>query len=273
MRDAIDAIMDNKNATPVHLLWTGGWDSTFQLLRLLLVHRLPVRPIYLIDDRRGSLQIELRTMDRIRERLGELYPDTRALMLPTLSARVSELPPDPEVEQAFARILRECPVGSQYEWLAKFCRQQGLREVEVGFEKTREGAGALLTDLGVAGTSAAGYPVHRLAPDGQHPDVQLVFGAYACPLFEVSKQDMAREVDARGWRPVMLETWFCHRPVQMKPCGRCNPCLGVIRAGLGWRVPAGRRALGALHGATVGLAKKTARPIVQRFRRAHVPAG
>lgn len=260
--------MTSDDALPVHLLWTGGWDSTFQLLRLLLVHRLPVRPIYLLDDRRGSLEVELRTMERIRERLGELHPQTRTRLLPTLTGRVSELPSDPQVEQAFARLLGLCPLGSQYEWLAKFCRQHGLRDVEVGFEKTRSGAGALLTDLGVAGTSAAGYPVHRLAPDGRHPDVQLVFGAYACPLFEISKQEMAREVDARGWRPLMHDTWFCHRPVGTTPCGLCNPCVGVIKAGLGWRIPPRRRAVGAVHRATIGLAKNTARPIVQKFRKA-----
>lgn len=253
--------MDSGNSTPVHLMWTGGWDSTFQLLRLLLVHRLPVRPVYVIDENRSSLDVELRTMERIRARLAELHPETRALMLPTLTGRKSELRPDAEIEQAFARLLRLCPIGSQYEWLAKFCREHGLREVEVGFEKTRNGAGALLTDLGVPGTSAAGYPVHRLAPNGENPDVRTVFGAYACPLFEISKQDMAREVDTRGWRPVMLETWFCHRPLEMKPCGRCNPCVGVIKAGLGWRVPGLRRALGALHRATIGLARNLARRI------------
>lgn len=266
--------MASENTPPVHLLWTGGWDSTFQLLRLLLVHRLPVRPIYLIDDRRGSLDIELRTMERIRERLAEFDPQTRTLMLPTLTGRVSELPADPEIEQAFARLMRLCPIGSQYEWLAKFCRQHGLREVEVGFEKTRHGAGALLTDLGVPGISAAGYPVHRLAPNGEQPDVQLVFGAYACPLFEISKLEMAREVDARGWRPLMVETWFCHLPAGKQPCGICNPCLGVIKAGLGWRIPPRRRVFGLVHRATVGLAKKAARPLVQRLRgTSPAPAG
>ncbi|MFC0679407.1 hypothetical protein ACFFGH_16345 [Lysobacter korlensis] len=256
--------MDNHNTDPVHLLWTGGWDSTFQLLRLLLVHRLPVRPIYLIDENRSSLDVELRTMERIRDALARHYPETRTLMLPTMSDRVSQLPADPEIEQAFARLLRECPIGTQYEWLAKFCRQHGLRDVEVGFERTRNGAGALLTDLGVAGTSAAGYPVHRISPDGQHPDAQLVFGAYACPLFEISKQEMAQEVDARGWRPIMLETWFCHRPAGTEPCGMCNPCVGVVKAGLGWRIPSHRRAYAAVHRATIGLVKKTARRFTQR---------
>lgn len=263
--------MSATSVSPVHLMWTGGWDSTFQLLRLLLVHRVPVRPVYVIDEDRHSLDIELRTMDRIRERLGELHPETRALMLPTLTGRKSALRPDPVIEEAFARLLRLCPLGSQYEWLAKFCREHDLHEVEVGFEKTRSGAGALLTDLGVPGTSAAGYPVHRIAPNGEHADARTVFGFYACPLFEITKQEMASEVDARGWRPIMLETWFCHRPVQLEPCGRCNPCLGVIRSGLGWRVPARRRVLGTLYRLTIGQARSTAKRLLAWPRRASVP--
>lgn len=258
--------MVNGKATPVHLLWTGGWDSTFQLLRLLLVSGQPVRPIYLVDETRGSLAVELRTMTRIRERLGELHPDTRALMLPTLYAHVTELQPAPEIDHAFLRLQRRCPIGSQYAWLAKFCRQHGLSDVETGFEKTRLGAGALLTDLAVEGTSAAGYPVHRIAPEEQHTDVGMVFGAYAFPLFAITKQDMAREVDAREWRPIMHETWFCHHPAGSEPCAMCNPCQSVIDAGLGWRISPRRRALGAVYRATVGLARKTAKRLVHSFR-------
>lgn len=258
--------MAGEHTNPVQLLWTGGWDSTFQLLRLLLVYRLPVRPIYLVDGKRPSLEVELRTMERIRQQLAEHDPGTRTLMLPTLVARVADLRPDPRISAAYGRLNRQCPIGSQYEWLGWFCQEHGLSEVEVGFEKTRNGAGALLTDFGVPGVAAAGYPVHRLAPNGEHEDIRTVFGFYACPLFDITKQEMAREVDDRGWRPLMDNTWFCHRPRGTVPCGRCAPCVGVIKAGLGWRIPPHRRLIGILHRATIGLAKRTARPLLRRLR-------
>jgi hypothetical protein len=56
-------------------------------------------------------------------------------------------------------------------------------------------------------------------------------------LFEVTKLDMAREADDRGWRPFMDMTWFCHSPIRGKPCGICNPCLYTIEEGLGDRLP------------------------------------
>ena len=61
--------MDDTRAPSVHLLWTGGWDSTFRLLQLLLQQRVPVVPHYLVDDTRPSAQTELRTMACIRDRL------------------------------------------------------------------------------------------------------------------------------------------------------------------------------------------------------------
>lgn len=258
--------MEASITSPAYLLWTSGWDSTFQLLRLLLVHRTPVVPVYLIDERRPSLQVELRTMARIRERLAALHPHTRELMLPTYSARVSDIAPDAEITSAFARVNSRCRIGTQYDWLARFCRQQGLHGIEIGFERERYGAGGLLLDLVVEDVSPGGYPVYRLPSALDDEDIATVFGAYAFPLFDITKQQMANEVDARGWRPIMLETWFCHRPVRGRPCARCHPCLNVISAGLGWRIPDDRRLLGAVHRWTVEPLKSIARPFVRALR-------
>ncbi|GHA72523.1 hypothetical protein GCM10007067_06290 [Lysobacter bugurensis] len=206
-------------------------------------------------------------MTRIRERLAELHPHTRELMRPTDFAPVADIAPDPEVSAAYARLDARCRIGTQYEWLARFCRQRGLSDVEIGFERERYGAGGLLLDLTVPGVSeGGGYRVHRLPPGHGDDDVDTVFGSYVFPLFDVTKQQMAREVDDRRWRPLMLETWFCHRPVRGRPCSRCHPCLNVISAGLGWRIPRDRRVLGAMHRLTIGSLKSVARPLVQRLR-------
>src|SRR4249919_454123 len=65
------------------LFWTGGWDSTYRLLWLLLVEGRHVEPIYLVDETRRSLHVERRTMQHLRERLAEIDPQTRNLLLPT----------------------------------------------------------------------------------------------------------------------------------------------------------------------------------------------
>src|SRR5690606_13578695 len=35
---------------PVNLLWTGGWDSTFRLLSLVVQQHRCVQPYYVLDD-------------------------------------------------------------------------------------------------------------------------------------------------------------------------------------------------------------------------------
>lgn len=95
------------NRDSVHLLWTGGWESTFQLMQLLIVDRRRVTPVYLIDADRRSTGAELRAMKRIKERLFREYPHTRELLRPTRYFAVADLSPDPEITQAFQAVLEK----------------------------------------------------------------------------------------------------------------------------------------------------------------------
>src|SRR5699024_10809179 len=68
--------MDRQNSITINnntakLLWTGGWDSTFRLLQLLLEDKKPVQPIYIISRFRKSSDHELKVMENIRELLTE----------------------------------------------------------------------------------------------------------------------------------------------------------------------------------------------------------
>ena len=58
-KERIDMQHENGHLEPIKILWTGGWDSTFQLLRLLFLDKQPVEPYYLIDEERPSTGIEL----------------------------------------------------------------------------------------------------------------------------------------------------------------------------------------------------------------------
>jgi hypothetical protein len=259
--------MDRK---PVNLLWTGGWDSTFQLLRLLLVHGVDVEPIYLIDHTRGSLDVERKTMDRIRATLASEYPQTITLLKPTRFSDVDDLAPDPEIEYAYQRILRSNGIGSQYPWIARFLEQHDLHEVEMGSEFTHHGASELLIGRTEPCLAKQGYWTFRLTPEAQDSDIGRLFGRLAFPLAKTDKHAMKKEADLRGWIPLLAMTWFCHKPLAGQPCGMCNPCQGVMSDGFGWRIPASRRALGHVHRATIGPMKKTAKRMVQKFRGAYL---
>ncbi|HWI24240.1 MAG TPA: hypothetical protein VNS59_04895, partial [Lysobacter sp.] len=107
----------NAALAPVHLLWTGGWDSTFRLLELLLLHRLPVAPHYVADPTRASTQTELETMARIGDTLRATHPRTRALLQPVRVAAIGDVPPDGESIEALRAIRTRLFIGDQYAWL------------------------------------------------------------------------------------------------------------------------------------------------------------
>lgn len=251
---------------PVHLLWTGGWDSTFELLRQLFVHRTRVVPIYLIDSRRRSHGIEMRSMDRIRERITGLDAQAGTRLMPTWLGQVDRVAPDAAVTAAFMRLQRRFGIGSQYEWLARFCVQHRLDGVVLGYEDGRFGSQRVLCDT-MEEVSEWGDRVYRVRADAAD-DVLTVFGRYLLPLYDWTKRDMARVVDAEGWRSVMVETWFCHRPVGEVPCARCHPCIQTIDAGLGWRISPARRALGLLQRAAIDRPRDFLRPVAHALRAA-----
>jgi hypothetical protein len=255
------------NDTPVLMLWTGGWDSTFHLLQLLLEHRLRVVPIYLVDPTRKSSPIELATMDRIRAALAQAHPHTRELLLPMEMVRVAELAPDSTVQEAFDRMALTYGIGSQYAWLARFAKQRGLQDMEMSSERVRHGASGVLMDNTEPARSVHGYPTFRVRPDVADPDIGVVFGAFAYPMIGTTREDMVEIVKRNGWGDLMGMTWFCHRPTRnAQPCGLCNPCRYVIDEGFGWRISRSRRTLSAIYSATLLPLRTHARRWLLRWR-------
>src|SRR5688572_17681698 len=104
---------------PAKVLWTGGWDSTFRVLSLLLVQKRSVEPHYIITIHRPSFGAELRTMARLKQMLFDGFPDCRALLRPAHIFDVTDLAPN-ETTTAQMRALKAVDyIGRQYEHLAR----------------------------------------------------------------------------------------------------------------------------------------------------------
>ena len=258
--------------TPVQILWTGGWDSTFRLLQLLLELKLEVIPHYVIDDTRESAPTELRTMERIRQALADKYPETRDRLHPTRIGRVTDLQPEPDVQVAFERVASRFGIGNQYAWLSRYCHQNDIHGIELGAENTVRGAGAVVDGQMVPGKAPQGYDINLVRSDG-NPDLIKLFGRFAYGLDTMTRADMAESTRRNAWGEIMGLTWFCHHPTrENEPCGTCNPCLNVIDEGFGWRISPRRRALAAVYRWTVRPLRKSARRWLLRFRvRGHRP--
>ena len=234
--------MNAPHTTPVHLLWTGGWDSTFRLLELLLLHRLPVLPHYLSDPSRPSTQTELATMARIGEYLRATHPRTSTLLQPTRVVSVDDVPPDPESIEALRRIRTRLFIGDQYAWLPAYCRHARIDDMELGVH-VDDKVQALLRDFVTGFEHPAGYHSVRVDPKHAGSPEHTLFRWFGFPLFRIDKRGIERQATAEGWAPIMDMTWFCHTPVHGRPCGTCAPCVFTIQEGLARRVPPSRRAL------------------------------
>lgn len=228
---------------PVNLFWTGGWDSTFRLLQLVLTQKRTVQPYYLIDPDRRSLRNEISARRKIIDCLFTEYPHTRELVLPGIFYEVDDITPNKQVAAAY-RFMRETKdVDFQYLWLSLFCHQWGIQNMEMCVEK-RSGVvfpprrlvfGSFLVPVG-------GSREERMDEAFLSTEVDTLFGCFRFPVRGYTKQDMETEAQAGGWADYLFMTWFCHNPVRGRyPCGTCEPCVLAKRKGYGRRIPWQRR--------------------------------
>ena len=223
----------------VNLLWTGGWDSTFRLLQLLLVFESRVQPYYLINQTRPSANMEIKTMKTIEEQLFAKYPKTKELLLPTQFKEVSDIKPGPELTKAFTNIRSHQFMGSQYKWLAGFCVETGLEEIELSIHKDDKAHAVLKPFVKWVHTKSGKYCEVDKAFHGS--DEFKLFRFFKFPLFDLSKLDMQAVARNKGFEDLLNLTWFCHKPRAGQPCGVCNPCIYTVQEGLVDRIPLSSR--------------------------------
>jgi hypothetical protein len=252
----------------VDLLWTGGWDSTFRLLSLLLSERRHVTPHYLIDAERPSTYAELHAMKRIGDRLLREHPAAEQLLEATRYYAVTDIAPDPEMTGAFEAILGRRFLGSQWSWIPRFSKEHGFTDLQLSVhrhDKTHAVLEGMMTKASAPADAEGSAGVYRVDPRFSSTDEYKLFGRFVFPLFDLSKPEMAALAGESGWRGIMEMTWFCHLPRRgMAPCGRCAPCRSAMAQGLGWRIPARNRVLSRLEGAVVDPLRSSAKQVVRR---------
>ena len=213
---------------PVCVLWTGGWDSTFRVLDLLITKQRNVSPVYVVDKGRGSLHRELATMDQIRVEL-EVLNSAAAKRLGEVRL-VEKVTADDVYLQVWKRIRAIHRLGTQYHWLP--------RSLAV--------AGVPLSDLCIHQDDKAAKVIgQRVTQDGDQiyvdaksgSDLFVLFSRFRLPLYNLTKLEMQDAASAGGFSELMELTWFCFRPTSDgRPCGNCNPCKYTRQEGLGRRI-------------------------------------
>lgn len=227
----------------VNVLWTGGLDSTYRIVEL---SRLPVtiQPYYILDRSRKSAKNELTAMKSITHDV-EIHPETKAKLLPVKVIDDSAIKEDSEITEAYKKLHNKYLLGNQYDFLARFADQYGLK-LEVGLENS-ERSHATTTikaecDIHLHTVPLLGgvnYTAYITAPAKSSREGALVFKNILLPasLWHMSKLDELEGYKALGFGYVIKKTWFCHNPIFGLPCGHCNPCKDCLNEGLAFRVP------------------------------------
>ena len=217
-------------APPTDLLWTGGWDSTFRLLQLVVTEGRPVRPHYVQAPVRAGTAYELAAMEAIRgglERRG-----LGGLLEPLQTTSEDDIAPDPRTKPWIVALRARSVLGWQYEYLSRYAREVlpegGRLELSVHLDDKAEGF--LRPHVVRSGDT-------YVMRDGVADEPMRLFEPFSFPLLDLTKDDMAAAASRGGFSDLMDLTWFCHSPRGGEPCGTCNPCVYTHNEGMGHRLP------------------------------------
>ena len=235
--------------TAVNLLWTGGLDSTFRLLEALLIEKRVVKPYYMLDTARFSLRNEIKAMSKIKNLLFEKHPFTKELLMPIEYVDVDDIKTDQTIQKAFKELSSIRHLGIQYRWLAEFCVEHGIKDLELGIIRKGEASdhGEALSEsldpfIEPIDSDEKVYKINteKTKADGSQKAMlyEKVFENYHLPIITYSKKDMVEMAKKNGWMDFVGLTWYCHRPRKFKyPCGKCNPCKTAKQEGVAKKTP------------------------------------
>ena len=216
-----------------NVLWTGGWDSTFMVVYLLVNSSMGgIRPYYILDDDRKSFEYELKAIEKISKKLAEIpFPAT---LEPLHIIKKGEILPDNKITDAWKRLNNQYGIGSQYDWLSRLAKQESINlclGIENGprslFLKMFKNSGLTIDDNN-----------WQLAyPSNEGSDITTVFKYFQFPIINFTEIKMMDWLKEHNLMNIMNDIWFCHQPINGKPCGMCNPCLEKYGSHMKWLLP------------------------------------
>jgi hypothetical protein len=231
------------NERPVKLLWTGGLDSTYRLLELVLLQKRLVQPYYLIDSNRRSTALELRARDEIQGLIRARSPDGGKLLLPTSFHSAADIRPNADLTRCYDEVRSQLGMGNQHELLALLADQLDVRDFEI-CGHWNDPAVTIIEPFLTEARDQDGSPYFCAPADCPDRAVCELFKYFRFPMLCLRKTDLLQRARQHGLMEILSHTWFCHRPVgvdpkRAKPCGTCNTCLHRINtagmAGFGWQ--------------------------------------
>jgi hypothetical protein len=210
-----------ETAKKIEIFWTGGWDSTFRLIQVLMTTSAQVRPHYLIRAEK-STGIEIYVMILIRRAILTKYPEVRKRFLSTVYFNADQIEISEDIEKEILRLRKASQINEQYRLMLHYCKQFNIEQIEVSLDK-----------------SPNETPEEWLI---KHFQDSPIFNCFTYPIFNLTKSETHEIVKEHKWEDIMFMTSFCRRPkVVIEPCGQCGSCVDTVEAGMGFRFPVYKR--------------------------------
>ena len=209
-----------------YIFWTGGYDSTFCILKSLLVDNDSIIPVYLsgnIDNKklrfeRHNKPEELQTMNKIRSIIHQQFPEKAFRLQPLLILDDVKLSKD--VNEAMKTMYYKYDIFTrpfnQYGSMAQASLDLDA-PIDLGYhwEDSEESSKLYKT-------------FHKLVKNGKistpWTGTYDIFKNFRFPIINSSKQDMLEYAKVHNFDHILYHTWSCWEPKNGKPCGKCNMC-------------------------------------------------
>ena len=68
-------------------------------------------------------------------------------------------------------------------------------------------------------------------------DCILLFGNMKFPIIDITEEQMVELIHQWDCEDIMKNIWFCHNPINNKPCGFCRPCQQKMESKMEWLLP------------------------------------
>lgn len=220
----------------LYALWTGGWDSTFMLIKLLKDGYI-VQPVYIIDKHRASLKQEKEAMEKIINAM-EKHNFWGGKLLPTQFSTIEDIPINKNITNTWQKVHQVTHLGPQHEWLARYAKWKNI-DLCLGHEKGTSPNDRMTRTINNY-TTLTRNPEGFLVIDGKDSshEGRVLLEHMIFPIMDYLETDMLRAVKKWKVQDVMKHIWFCHTPTPSgKPCGYCHPCQIKLDSGMGFLLP------------------------------------
>jgi hypothetical protein len=215
------------NPRCVNLFWTGGFDSTFRLLQLVLIEKKCVAPIYLnfpeldgLNIRRQNAQFEIKTIQRIISELNRLGVGYRIMPLKV----ITKITLSPEVFESMQILYYDGFLKraiSQYAHMVQYSLDKNII-IEEGAENSPHSTSNkmvkpyLNSDGLLDLEKIAGTPL-------------MVIRNLKFPIIHLTKKEMLEIAKKHKFEYILQWTKSCWWPSSTgKPCLKCIMCKDRI---------------------------------------------